>query len=200
VRLVERSDGHGPLVVGHSFGCAVATALATQAPATVRGLVLVSPPVFRDAAEARERLGRRGWLARRVLSGSPVASITCGAMCALRRPVGAFVVHGRRDIPAAVVRDSVQHSWPAYRDTLAVLLEDNPLPQAIDRPRVPTTVILGDADQETPAQDVLDWPHDDVEVIEVPGADHLLPIRHPEAVVAVVARRLAAADNEEVSG
>jgi len=37
-----------------------------------------------------------------------------------------------------------------------------------------TTVVLGDRDPETPARDVLDWPH---EVIAVPGGDHLLPLK-----------------------
>ena len=38
-----------------------------------------------------------------------------------------------------------------------------------------TTVVLGDRDPETPARDILDWPHEGIEVIAVPGGDHLLP-------------------------
>ncbi len=33
--------------------------------------------------------------------------------------------------------------WPAYRDALGALLEDNPIPGAIDHPRRPTLVVLG---------------------------------------------------------
>jgi pimeloyl-ACP methyl ester carboxylesterase len=189
-RLLDHYDGRPPLVAGHSFGCAVAVHLATQAPQSVRSLVLVSPPVFRDGNQAKARLGERGWLARKVLSGSPIASVTCGAMCALRRPAGALTVRLTRNVlPEAIARDSVQHSWPAYRDALAALLENNPLPHAIDRPPVPTTVIVGDADRETPAHDVLDWPHASVDVVEVAGADHLLPLRQPKPVVAAIAAR-----------
>jgi pimeloyl-ACP methyl ester carboxylesterase len=180
--LLERYPGQPVVVVGHSFGCAVAAALAAAEPERVHALVLVSPPVFRDPAEARMRLGERGWLARKVLSGSPVASFTCGAMCLLRAPAGHLLARLARDLPERVVRDSVQHTWPAYRDALEALLDHNPLPRAIAQPSRPTTVVVGDADTQTPAEDVLDWPHDAVDVSTVPGADHLLPLTHSAAV------------------
>lgn len=181
-RLLDRCSAGPVVLVGHSFGCAVAVALAGAEPARVRSLILVSPPVFRDGAQARVRLGKRGWLARKVLRGAPVASLTCGAMCLLRRPAAGVLARWARDLPTRVARDGVQHSWPAYRDTLLALLEDNPLPAAVEHPPAPTTVVVGDADPETPASDVLDWPHERVEVIEVEGGDHLLPIRHADTV------------------
>ena len=174
------------LVVGHSFGCAVAVALVASHPELARGLVLVSPPVFRDGEEARLRLGRRGWLARRVLSGSPVASLTCGAMCLLRAPAAYAVVRQSRNLPEAVARDGVEHVWPAYRDALDALLHDNPLPAAIEHPTVPTTVVVGDADPETPAEDILAWPHDEIDVTVVASGDHLLPLRHADQVVQAI--------------
>lgn len=184
--LQERYPGRPLVVVGHSFGCAVGAALAAAEPERVRELVLVSPPVFRDSAEARTRLGERGWLARKVLSGSPVASFTCGAMCLLRAPAGRVLARVGRDLPERVARDGVQHTWPAYRDALEALLERNPLPHAIAQPFRPTTVVLGEADPETPAEDVLDWPHDAVDVITVAGAGHLLPLTHSVAVTRAV--------------
>lgn len=182
-QLVNHYDARSVIVVGHSFGCAVAAALAAARPDVVRSLILVSPPVFRDGAQARARLGHRCWLARRVLSGSPIASVTCGAMCLLRRPAASLLTRVERDLPERVARDGVQHTWPAYRDALVALLDDNPLPAAIATPPRPTTVLVGDRDPETPAQDVLDWPHERVEIVEVANADHLLPLRHPDTVV-----------------
>ena len=169
--LLHDQRGERLTVVGHSFGCAVGVALADARPGRVERLVLVSPPAFRDGDRARERLAERGWLARHVVEASPVASFACGLMC-LTRPVAARLV--RRvapDVPDRVALDSVQHSWPAYRDVVKTLLEDNPLPDAIGRPRVPTTVVVGTADTQAPADDVLDWPHDQVDVVTV-DADH----------------------------
>jgi pimeloyl-ACP methyl ester carboxylesterase len=187
--LLDSYPGAPLTVVGHSFGCAVAARLAEEHPERVRRLILVSPPVFRDAARARERLGRRGWLARRVLSGSPVASAACGLMC-LARPLAADVVARlSRELPEEVARDGVQHSWPSYRDALRALLGDNPLPDAILTPRRPTTVVVSDADDEAPAEDVLDFPHDADEVLQLPG-DHLLPLREAPQLANLITDRL----------
>lgn len=184
--LLQRCEGDSVVVVGHSFGCAVAVELARSHHARVRALVLVSPPVFRDPERARERLGRRSWLARQVLRGSPVASVTCGFMCLTRPLAGRLVARALRTIPEKVARDGVQHSWPAYRDAVTALLEDNPLPAALQAPPAPTTVVLGDADEQTPAQDVLAWPHEAVGVVELDG-DHLVPLRRGEEIAGVIA-------------
>ncbi len=183
--LLDDCDATQVRVVGHSFGCAVAVALARRAPTRVTRTVLVCPPTFRDGAQARERLGHEGWLARRVLRGSPVASATCGAMCLLRGPAAAVTRRRLTDIPAEVARDSVQHSWPAYRDALATMLAENPIPSWISAPGGPTRIVLADADLRTPAGDVLDHPHDLVDVVVLAG-DHLLPLRRPDVVQDVI--------------
>lgn len=183
-------NGEPPLVIaGHSFGCAVAVELAIALRERAAALVLVAPPVFRDADRARERLGHRGWLARRVVDGSPVASVTCGLMC-LTRPLAArTVARVRRELPEDVARDSVRHSWPAYRDALLTLLEDNPLPAAIARPSRPTTVVVSDNDLQAPAKDVTAWPHDAIELIELHG-DHLVPLRHPQLLARLICHQV----------
>lgn len=56
--LLEATGAGQPVVVGHSFGCAVAVAFARAHPHAVSELVLVAPPVFRDGQRARERLAR----------------------------------------------------------------------------------------------------------------------------------------------
>lgn len=188
--LLDRYGGRARVVAGHSFGCAVAVALTAARPDAGRALVLVSPPVFRDGADARSRLGQRGWLARRVLAGSPVASVACNAMCLLRRPAASLLARIEHGLPERVARDAVQHTWPSYRDALIALLDDNPLPEAIEHPRLPTTVVVGDRDPETPAEDVLTWPHEHVEVVLVESGDHLLPLRHADAIVTAVSTRL----------
>ncbi len=161
-------------------------------PERVIALVLVAPPVFPDAVSARERLGQRGWLARRVVAGSAVASVTCGLMC-LTRPlvarVATRVARVSHDVPDEVARDSVRHSWPAYRDAIVTLLEANPLPAAISHPARPTTVVVSDGDLQAPPQDVTAWPHDLIELVELDG-DHLVPLRHPRRLAQIVSDRV----------
>lgn len=72
----------------------------------------------------------------------------------------------------------MQHTWPAYRDALKALLEDNPLPRLIARPPRPTTLVIGEADHQTPSEDLLGVRHDRVDVIRVTG-DHLLALTAP---------------------
>lgn len=185
-RLLDHHGVHSALVVGHSWGCAVAVHLAKRAPERVRRLVLVSPPVFRDAQEARTRLSQRGWLARKVLEGSPVARFTCALMCLVRAPLARIAPRLVGDLPPEVVRDSFEHSWPSYRAALASLFLENPLPRALRDPPEPTTVVVGDQDRETPAKDVLDHPHDAV-AVEVVDGDHLLPLRRSAEVEVIIA-------------
>lgn len=189
MQLLDHYRAGPMLVASHSFGCAVAAGLARAAPERVTALVLISPPVFRDAERARERLGRRGWLAKQVLRGSPVASLTCGLMCLARPLAGHAAARLVRELPEQVARDSVQHSWPAYRDALATLLEDNPLPEAVADPQLATTIVLADEDEETPSEGVLAWPHERVDVIELAG-DHLLPLRRAPDLMRIIEQRI----------
>ena len=57
-------------------------------------------------------------------------------------------------------------------------------------PAAATTVVVGDRDPETPAEDVLNWPHEHVEVVLVQSGDHLLPSRHAGAIVTAIGTRL----------
>ncbi len=128
---------------------------------------------------------KRGWLARQVLTGhQPRADVQRHVSDARRR--GAPRAALAPNVPEAVARQLVEHTWPAYHGALSALLDNNPVPEAIARPRRPTTVVLGDADRETPAEDVLNGPHSEVRV-EVSGSDHLLPLRHADRLAELVA-------------
>ncbi len=183
--LIDRDDGPPLVAVGHSFGCAVAVAFADARPERTRALVLVSPPVFHDATRARERLGQRGWLARQILADSTAATVACGLMCLLRPVAASAAARLAGGLPKQVARDSVEHSWPSYRDAMLTLLEANPLPKALAAPRRPTTVLVSDHDEQAPADDVAADLHPDVTLVTLAG-DHLVPLNHPDAVVSAV--------------
>lgn len=183
-RLLRHHEAQPVTVVGHSWGCAVAARLAERHRALTAELVLISPPVFHDPEQARERLGRRGWLARQVLRQTPIASAVCGTMCLARGALQDVAPRVVRDVPRPVLRDSFEHSWPAYRDAILSLFDGNPLPQALRAPAVPTRVLLADDDQQTPPGDVLDHPH--AVAVEVLRGDHLMPIRNPDAVAEAI--------------
>ena len=189
VRLIE-GHGDGPVVlVAHSYGAAVAVTVAIDRPDLVRRLVLVTPAAFADAAQARERIGGRSWIARKTMDGSPVADVACGTMCLLRRPLTSLAprVAARisPDIPADVARDAVRYVWPAYRDALTSLLQDSPLPAWLADPALPTTVVIAEDDETVLARDLEELLGPEVEVIRLPGT-HGLPMERPAEVAKVI--------------
>lgn len=192
-RLIERhawgGAGQPVVLVAHSFGAAVATTLATDRPDLVRRLVLVSPAVFADAAEARRRIGDRSWIARKTLSGSPVADVACGLMCLLRQPLSALAPRRGRSrspaISADVARGAVTYVWPAYRDGLTSLLEDNPLLPWLANPPVDTTVVLAAEDLTVPAGPLAQLLSPRISVESLHGS-HLLPLEDPAALTEAI--------------
>lgn len=189
-RLVEEHAGGRSLLVGHSYGAAVAVLAAADRPDLYERLVLVAPAAFADPARARLRLGSRSWLARRTMEGAPVATFVCGAMCLLRRPLTALAPRAAQQVDADIARDGVAHIWPAYRDGLDGLLEENPLPAWLAAPPLPTAVVLGDRDTTVPADDVEPLVAHGTSVVRLPGT-HLLPVEEPQQVADALLERAA---------
>lgn len=183
IRLLE--NRRPTVLVAHSYGAVVAVAVAAERPELVDRLVLISPAVFADPDEARRRIGARSWLARKTVSGSPVAGLACGAMCLLRAPLTFLAPRLASsfspDVPAQVARDAVTYLWPAYRDALRSLLEDNPLGPWLADPPLPTTVVLAEDDRTVPADGLVALVGPRVEMVRLAGT-HALPIEHPDRV------------------
>lgn len=118
--LWRRAAGleHEPLfLVGHSVGALLALEWAKR-DASVEGVVLVSVPIYRDQAEARQRLAGLSLLNRLTLSRPPIARALCQLMCHTRplwRMLAPLLVP---DVPAEVARDAVLHSWRSFSGTL----------------------------------------------------------------------------------
>ena len=173
-------------LVGHSWGCLVVARVALDEPAAVERVTLVSPAVFADARTAQRRFASRSWLARRTVAGAGVASAACGAMCALRPVLRSIAPRARADLPPDVAAGGVQHHYPAYRDGLLSLWQDNPIPELLTDPPVPVTVVLGDQDETVLPSDVEPLPrHRSVRLQHVPGT-HLLPIQDPTRIAALL--------------
>ncbi len=197
VRLLERKASGPAVMVGHSCGAAVAVAVAQERPDLVRRLVLVAPAAFSDAAQARRQVGGRSWLARKTMSGSPVAGLLCGLMCLLRRPLTTLAPRMASrvspDIPPDVARDAVAYVWPAYRDALVSVLDDRGLVQWLDEPPLPTTVVVADQDQTVLPDPLVSLLGPDVEVMHLSGT-HGLPVeRVPELAALITQERNATA-------
>ena len=193
LHLLDRHGIGEVHVAAHSWGCAVAGALVERAPRRVTGLTLVAPAAFADPETARQRFVERSWLARMTLDDSGIGGIVCGAMCLLRPALTRLAPRAEPDIPAEVARGGVQHSYPAYRDALVSMWEENPLPALLRAPPRPVTVVLANSDETVHPSDILDLALSaQVRVVQVDGT-HALPYREPKKTAALVLGALGTA-------
>ena len=182
LRLLEDHDIAQVHLVGHSWGCVIAGAITARAPRRVARLTLVAPAAFADPTTARERIGKASWLARTTFSSKDIGGLVCGAMCLSRPLLSRILPRLKASVPAGVVRGGIHHSYPAYRDALTSMWQDNPLPELLRDPTHPLTVVLADDDETVRPDDVLDLPVSDrVHVVRVEGT-HGLPYERPDVV------------------
>lgn len=88
----------------------------------------------------------------------------------------------------------MSHTWPVFRDAVETLFGANPLNFALAEPSMPTTVVVGDADEVTPAGDVRGKGYA-VSVVELAG-DHLLPLRRVPELCTLIAQQTEALRQE----
>ena len=189
LRLLDTHGVRQVHLVGHSWGCAVAAAVAQRAPDRVERLTLVAPAVFADPDAARARLAARSRLARLTLRDSPAGGFVCGAMCLLRPVVGRLAPHVEPDVPPDVARAGVQHSFAAYSDALSSLW-GSPLADVLRAPTCPVTVVLAEDDRTLLPEDVLALPPaPQVQVVRVPG-DHAVASTRPELMAELLLEQL----------
>jgi pimeloyl-ACP methyl ester carboxylesterase len=184
------------VVAGHSFGALVALALAHHHPRLVGALLLISPPLFRDPADARAATLRAlNWTERTFLTDTPYARRLCHAVC-MRRPrlAGWLATAYRPELPLPVARDGVRHSWGSYSQSYTEVVAGRARPGWVTDPGVPVRILTGGADAmpDLGLLEEIAAGHPQVGLEIVAGADHLIPLSHPGRCLAAV-EELAAA-------
>jgi len=101
------------LLVGHSLGAALSIAYAAKYPEQVKGLVLMSLPLFKSKPEAYNWMRRTpsGWLMTNML----VAALTC---IVTRRVAGKLLPYFLKEFPREIVDDLVKHNFMSSTTSL----------------------------------------------------------------------------------
>jgi pimeloyl-ACP methyl ester carboxylesterase len=182
LRLLDDLDVCEPVTIGaHSIGVLVALRLAQRAPGRVRAVVAFGPPLYPDDMSARRRVRELGWMVRFLGSDTPPARIACRWMCAHRGLAGALATAARPDLPPAIARDTVSHTWASYSQTFAGVLATGHGPGRLDGIQVPLHLIVG-CDDAIVDRDYLRQLADSRPnvTLELWKGAHDLPLRDPE--------------------
>ncbi len=189
LRALDDAGVRRAVIVGHSFGGAVAVWLAVHHPERVAALVLAAPAANTASLVAVDRV-----LARPVIG--PIASAAMLRGTALALSLGwprhqlarAFALpdellseDARRLRSRAVLKAFVV-------EQRALIEELPPLEASLHTISAPTTVVIGTADFVVPPQAgrVLAQQIPGARLHELRGAHHVLPAEHPDALADLV--------------
>jgi len=184
------------IVVAHSTGAILATALAAALPTRVGALLLLGLPAYPDDRVALETVGGLGLLARLTADERPSARLLCKAMCKVQPLASAIAPLVLRDIPRAVASDAARHTWISYSRTLRRVVLEHRVADDLEASPTPVTLLHGDADRSAPVE----FLHSLVVRIgnrkpplkmEVTRGDHHLAIRRPDVVARAIVDTLA---------
>ncbi|TDW28877.1 alpha/beta fold hydrolase [Cryobacterium psychrophilum] len=106
-------DGRPLHVAGHSMGASLAIQWAAASEGDIRTVVAFDAPLYRNRAEADERVRHMGWF-EALLSTGPRAHAMCAWMCRHRSAAAVLAVALNPAMPVAIARDGVKHTWFSY--------------------------------------------------------------------------------------
>ncbi|HEX6650335.1 MAG TPA: alpha/beta hydrolase [Pyrinomonadaceae bacterium] len=176
-----------PVLVGHSWGAALALSYALQYPADIAGLVLIAPAAYPDSGESRfirvvaeaPLVGDVALLAGKTLLGKHILSVM------LQR---AFYP---QPVPRAYVTLATA-SWLGRKQLKAYLEDESRLNASLDKmskryPQIaaPVVIVTGDRDQIVSAKDNayrLKAAIPNARVITLKDTGHEIPQTDPESI------------------
>ncbi len=172
----------GDTVLGHSLGGTVALRLALERRAPLKRLVLVEPVLF---AAAR---GTPAWDAHQAETAHWNTALAAGDLAGAAK--GFSETWGARpwDTLSSGERETLAARMQVISGTAPALSEDSTgmlAPGRLEAVEVPVILLRGEHTDAIMRQvhEVLRTRLPDVEERVVPGAGHMLPMTHPEAVI-----------------
>jgi pimeloyl-ACP methyl ester carboxylesterase len=189
VAELDAHDVDRAVVVGHSFGGAIAAWLAAWHPERVEGLVLAAPAANRASLTWVDQV-LAAPVAGTILSGAMLA----GAAGVLGSGRGRRVASVRSGLDEGYLRSlaaMLRRPW-AHRSFVveqrALMRELPRLERSLGQIKAPTVIVEGAGDHIVPvaAARALARQIDGAELVMLPRAGHLLPHQHAEQVAEII--------------
>jgi pimeloyl-ACP methyl ester carboxylesterase len=188
IAALDAHDLTRAVVVGHSFGGAVAAWLAVHHPERLTALILAAPSANGRAMYALDRV-----MAARL----PGSAVVAGAGAALSLAPVRRAIAARADLDETYLRGLARQltkrsSWEAFVIEQRALLEGIPrLEPELHRISTPTVIVAGAADRIVPtaATELLAQQIPGAELVMLRRAGHLLPHRYGETLAEIIATR-----------
>jgi 3-oxoadipate enol-lactonase len=139
--------------VAHSFGTLLAAHFAARFPERVRKLILLGTPIYRDEADARQRIWRMSPIAAMFSLQPLLAREACMLMCSLRPVLRPLMPQLLPRLRPEVAEDAVMHCWEGFRGALDILLTQ-PIERALGAVGPKTILVHGTNDHITPIERV----------------------------------------------
>jgi pimeloyl-ACP methyl ester carboxylesterase len=186
---LDRARAGSAIVVGHSFGGAVAAAVAIAAPERVQALVLISPAANMDALDALDRA-----LGAPVLGPVLSSGIFLGAGASLEIPPLRELIGRSMGVPPAYLAELRTHAfspsaWRSFVAEQRVMLERLPaLERQLGEITAPTLIIEGAADHIVPvaAARRLAEQISGSRLELIAGGQHLITQSHPDRIASAI--------------
>lgn len=136
-----------PVIIGaHSLGTVIALRLAARHPDLVAQVTAFGPPLYRDRAGAKRRIGAASPMAKVFVLPGSLAERSCRWVCEHRGAAALVARWSHPGLPPELAADAVQHTWHSYSETLDRCLLTGAPATWLDEIAVPVRLIAGTHD------------------------------------------------------
>jgi len=172
---------HPAIVGAHSLGTVVALSLAARHPQLVERVTAFGPPLYRNRAAAKRRIGAASPMAKAFVLPGSLAERSCKWVCEHHGAASLMARWGHPGLPPELAADAVEHTWHSYSETLDRCLLTGEPAEWLAEISVPVHLIAGGRDRVVDLDflDELALRHQTLHVERWDG-DHRLPLTDPQ--------------------